>query len=122
MKDADENAPEKILTPPPSSKAIRDPKSRASDVIPSGNLWPELPRRELDELLGTEFVLEDFSFLSGKYGDFAVFLARMPGTAQQFTSACGGEVVCRKLEKLKDGRHLPVLATITFDDRYYDLT
>ncbi len=107
--------------PPPPKAAPRDPKSHVSDVIPSGNLWPDLPRRELEDILNVEIVLEDFSFLSGKFGDFAVILARMPGTSQQFTSACGGEVVCRKLEKLKEGRHLPVLATITFNEKYYDL-
>lgn len=106
---------------PPVKGTVRDPKTRVSDVIVSGNLWPDLPRRELDDLLSKEIVLEDFSFLHGRYGNFAVFLAHFPGSDEQFTSACGGEVVCRKLTELKDGRHLPVIGTITYNERYYDL-
>lgn len=100
---------------------VRDPNRRVSDVVPSGNLWPDLPRRELDDLLDSELVIEEFSFLSGRYGKFAVILCRMPGSEQQFTTACGGEVVCRKLQDVKDGRFLPVLGTISFNEKYYDL-
>ncbi len=121
MGDKDETVTKPPFEPPPPKAAQRDPKQRVSDAIPSGNLWPDLPRRELEDILDTEFVLEDFNFLSGKFGDFAVILARMPGSTQQFTTACGGEVVCRKLTKLQDGRHLPVLATINKLERYYDL-
>ena len=122
MAETDTEAPK----PPPLSRpekgTVRDPQRRVSDVIVSGNLWPDIPRRELDDLLDKEIVLEDFSFLHGRFGNFAVFLARFPGQADRFTSACGGEVVCRKLTELKDGRHFPVLGTITFNERYYDLT
>lgn len=105
----------------PEKGTVRDPKRKVGDVIQSGNLWPDLPRRELEDLLGTELVLEDFSYLNGKFGKFAVLLARIPGDSTEFTTACGGEVVCRKLDELKDGNNLPVLGTITMDDRYYDL-
>jgi len=121
MAEADEKTDIPLPYEPPTKASPRDPTRHVGDVIPSGNLWPDLPRRELDDLLNIELVIEDFSFLQGRYGQFAVFLARMPGTAQQFTSACGGEVVCRKLEALKDGRHLPVLGTISYNERYYDL-
>ena len=122
MAETDEKTSKDILSPSLSPKATRDPTRRVSDVIPSGNLWPDLPRRELEDLLDTEIIIEDFSFLQGRYGQFAVMLLRMPGTAHQLTSACGGEVVCRKLEALKDGRHLPVLGTISYNEKYYDLT
>ncbi|KKN35907.1 hypothetical protein LCGC14_0779110 [marine sediment metagenome] len=115
-----------IPTPPPLSKpsrgTVRDPNRRVGDILPSGNLWPDLPRRELDDLLDKEIVFVDFSFLNGRFGHFAVFLARFPGSDEQFTSACGGEIVCRKLTELKDGRHLPVLGVINYTGKYYDLT
>ena len=109
--------------PIPSSLkgSVKDPHRKVGDVIQSGNLWPDLPRQELDDLLAVELVIEDFSYLNGKFGKFAVLLVRRPGSAQQFTTACGGEVVCRKLDELKDGRNLPVLGTITYNEKYYDL-
>lgn len=122
MQEMEKEAKQPPALSKPPKGTVRDPQRRVSDVIISGNLWPDLPRRELDDLLDKEIVFEDFSFLHGRWGNFAVFLARFPGSSEQFTSACGGEVVCRKLTELKDGRHLPVLGTINFNERYYDLT
>ena len=121
MAETDEKEAPRMPPPTTPKTPPRDPKGSVGDVIQSGNLWPDLPRRELDDLIDTELVIEDFSYLNGKFGKFAVLLVRMPGTAQQFTTACGGEVVCRKLDELKDGRHLPIRGTINFNEKYYDL-
>ena len=122
MAETDTETPKPPPFVKPEKGQVRDPQRRVGDVLPSGNLWPDLPRRELDDLLDKELVLEDHSFLQGRYGRFAVILARFPGNNEQFTSACGGDVVCRKLEELKDGRHFPVLGTISYTGKYYDLT
>ena len=105
----------------PKGKAM-PPRRRVSEVLPSGNLWPDLPRRELNDLLDKDMVIEDFSFLNGRYGRFAVIKATFPGSEDSFTTACGGEVVCRKLDDLKEKRELPILGLINYNDKYYDLT
>ena len=107
--------------PAPKGKAM-PPRRRVSEVLPSGNLWPDLPRRELNDLLDRDIVIDDFSFLNGRYGRFAVILARFPDSDDAFTTACGGEVVCRKLDDLKEKRELPILGAISYNEKYYDLT
>ena len=114
---ADSETPKTAPKPKP-----RQPARRVSDVLPSGNLWPDLPRRELDDLLDRDMVILDFSFLNGRYGRFAVIKARLPDQEGEFTTACGGEVVVRKLDDLKERRALPILGAISYNEKYYDLT
>ena len=110
-------------TPKTAPKAKAMPaRRRVSEVLPSGNLWPDLPQRELSDLLDRDMVIKDFSFLNGRYGRFAVVLACFPDDDAEFTTACGGEVVCRKLDELKEKRELPIIGAISYNEKYYDLT
>ena len=107
--------------PAPKSKAM-PPRRRVSEVLPSGNLWPDLPRREISDLLDKDMLIKDFSLLNGRFGKFAVILATFPDSDDEFTTACGGEVVVRKLDELKEKRELPILGAVSFNEKYYDLT
>ena len=110
-------------TPKPASTGkVMPPRRRVSEVLPSGNLWPDLPQREIGDLLSRDLIIEDFSLLNGRFGKFAVILARFPDSKEQFTTACGGEVVVRKLDELKEKRELPILGAISYNEKYYDLT
>ena len=107
--------------PAPRVKAM-PPRRRVSEVLPSGNLWPDLPRREISDLLDKDMLIKDFSLLNGRFGKFAVIMATFPDSDDEFTTACGGEVVVRKLDELKEKRELPILGAISYNDKYYDLT
>lgn len=105
----------------PVKGSVRRPARRVSDVIPSGELWPDEPRRELNDLLDKDIEILDVAFLKGRYGEFAIILATWPGQNEQFTTACGGEVVVRKLHDLRTERSFPIVGAISYNGTYYDI-
>jgi hypothetical protein len=101
-------------------KPVRIPDKRVGDVVPSG-LWPDIPQSDLRETLDMDIIVDDVAFLMGDYGEFAVILYRPPDTGEQYTVACGGQVVVRKLKDVKKGHGFPILGRITKEGRYYDI-
>lgn len=101
-------------------KPIRIPDKRVGDVVPSG-LWPDIPQSELRDTLDMDIIIDDVAFLQGDFGEFAVILFRPPDTGEQYTVACGGQVVVRKLKDTKKSHGFPILGRITKEGRYYDI-
>lgn len=100
---------------------LKVPEKRVSDIVPEG-LWPDIAQCLLQDTLDMDIVIHDCAFLLGENGPFAVILYQAIPSGDYYTTACGGQVVVRKLHDLKDGGHLPVLGMITKPARYYDLT
>lgn len=99
---------------------VKVPEQRVGDVVPAG-LWPDTPQSELRDVLDMEIVVKDVAFLMGDYGEFVVILYYMPDTGEEYSVACGGQVVVRKLHDCKKGGLLPLKAKIVKEERYYDI-
>lgn len=91
---------------------------RVGDVT-GGDLFPDLEQRPLADLLGKDLTILDLSVLDTKFGKFAVIKCSMG--KEVFTTACGGDVVVRKLQEVKEKGLLPLIGAITKPGRYYDI-
>lgn len=115
-----EDEAEAQAPPTGERKPIRIPDKRVGDVVPSG-LWPDIPQSELRDTLDMDIIIDDVAFLQGDFGEFAVILYRPPDTGEQYTVACGGQVVVRKLKDTKKSHGFPILGRISKEGRYYDI-
>lgn len=97
-----------------------------SDVTGGGQFYPELPKVKLADILGKTFVMRDAVIIEnyeGKWGihDFAIMLLVNHETGEEFTCACSGQVILKKVRIALEKEALPLLATITRTQRYYDI-
>ena len=98
-----------------------------SDIVPSSEFYPDLPKMPLTDIqevthrLIDVAIIEDFE---GDYGphDLALMLVEDLLTGEQYTTACSGMVVLKKLKKLIELNALPILATFAKTKRYWDIT
>lgn len=84
-------------------------------------LWPDKAKVDLQELIGSDIIVKDFSVLTGAYNEYAVILFTYPGQAEELTTLCGGMVVIKKLQEAKEKGLLPLLGAVQHDQRYYDI-
>lgn len=101
-----------------------DNLKKVSDVIPLG-IFSEYERTEIDEVLDKDIIINEFEILLGNYGEFAVILFNYPNEEVMKTFPCGGLVVLKKLNKIKENNSLPILGKIVKQtgkrQTYYDL-
>jgi len=98
-----------------------------SDIIPSGEFYPDLPKMPLTDIQEVTHrlldvgIIEDFE---GDYGphDLALMLVEDLLTGEQYTTACSGMVVLKKLKKLIELKAIPILATFSKPGKYWDIT
>ena len=95
-------------------------RKRFSDVI-SGKLYPDLEQKDIKELLDKDLLVKDVTLLDGNFGEFAVILFEDFVTGKEYTTACGGMVVVKKLKEAQEKSLLPLIGTITKEGRYYDI-
>lgn len=89
------------------------------DVIADLGTEPE-DILELDSLLNTPLAILDAELRDGEYGEFLFITFRdQQGRLLAFTT--GGVIIMRKLQAIKAANRFPVLATITQNDKYYDI-
>lgn len=65
---------------------------------------------EVDEILGKEIVITDFTELQGNYGVFVVCQAKLDNV--MITFPIGSEVVLNQLRKIKTDNNIPILTKI----------
>lgn len=137
-KDKDTGPP--AATPPAGGhakgaavRAVAGTGRRVGQVV-SGTLWPDLPQVQLQDVLGTDLLLQDCTFLRGSYTDpvtreistYAVIKFADVETGEEKTTLCGGNVVVRKLRELQENSQFPIIGQITLEQggsygRYYDI-
>jgi len=82
------------------------------NVLPAGiKFYPDLPRKDKEELIGCKFVLQDGKVIDdwdGVFGTtkFALLKLKLED-GQQFTTLCGGKAVVHQIEKLLKFKKLP---------------
>ena len=97
-----------------------------SDHFKAIEFYPDLPKKELDDVLDIPYLIPDVKIIKGfhsQFGesDFALIRLQDLETGEQATTLCGGMVVVRKLEQAKAQRLLPLVGTIVKPAHYYDI-
>jgi len=98
-----------------------------TDVLDTEPFWPDLPKEQLPDLLNRTYkvfdarVIEDFETDFGTH-DLALLALEDLDSGEKFTTACSGIVVVKKIKKVLAGKMLPLIGTITKEERYYDIT
>jgi len=114
-----------ILAAADTAKEAAQEKS-VSDVIPSAAFYPDLSKMELRDIQDVTHRLLDVTIredFESDYGthDLALLLVEDLLTGEQYTTACSGIVVLKKLKKLIELKALPILATFTMPGKYWDI-
>lgn len=86
-----------------------------------GNLFPDAEQVAIEEVLDADILVKDFTILTGEFGEYVIINYTSPEEVGDFSTACGGIVVLKKLREAKEKGLLPLLGCITKSDRYYDI-
>jgi hypothetical protein len=90
-----------------------------SDVVPSTT---KLNRKELKEILDEEVTILDADWRQGHFGEYVVLTCHDDESDESFVVMTGASVLIKKLDKYLKLAELPVKATITKVNRYYDIS
>lgn len=98
--------------------------SQALDTEP---FHPDLPKEQLPDILDRTYkvfdarIMKDFTTDFGTH-DLALLALEDLDTGEHFTIACSGAVVVKKVKQAIERKLLPLIGTITRNDRYYDIS
>ena len=114
------------IKPIQESDQVETKEKSFSDVMPTGEFYPDLPKVLLEAVLDVPCRVLDAQIVTdyeGPFGvsDFALLLLEDIATGAQNTTLCGGMVVVKKLRKAQADNLLPLLGTIVKPGRYYDI-
>ena len=99
-----------------------------SDVF-GGQFYPDLPRQDFSSLVGKTYeitdatIIKEFDTQFGRH-DLALLLLTDLETGEQFTTISSGVVIVKKIKLIlakEVNATLPLIGTITKNDRYYDI-
>ena len=76
-------------------------------------IFPDAEQVDLKELISKEILVKDYKMLSGENGEYAIINFEMPEQPGDFSTACGGVVVIRKLYDAREKNLLPLVGAIT---------
>ena len=110
----------------PSTTTGKPPTKTFSDHFQAVEFYPDMPRKTLEEVIDTPFIILDCHIVKGyksAFGesDFALILMQESAGDDKFTTLCGGEVVVKKLSEAKAQNLLPLFGTIVKPAHYYDI-
>ena len=99
-----------------------------SDVF-GGQFYPDLPRVDFSACLDKQYeitdatIIKEFDSQFGRH-DLALLLLTDLKTGKQFTTITSGVVIVKKIRQIltkQVNATLPLIGTITKNDRYYDI-
>ena len=99
-----------------------------SDIF-GGAFYPDLPREDFSSLVGKTYeitdatIIKEFDTQFGRH-DLALLLLTDLETREQFTTISSGMVIVKKIRQIltkEVNATLPLIGTITKNDRYYDI-
>ncbi|MBA7571365.1 hypothetical protein ES708_13127 [subsurface metagenome] len=107
---------------------------RVSDVIGDGKIsfYPEYPQRDLEDLLGKDFMFMDARIMrdwKSDYGtgtsDWCLIQAQEVATGENFTTKCGGVVLVKRMAELIARKAFPIVGSIVMqgdsERSYYNI-
>jgi len=74
--------------------------------------FPDAEQVNLKDILGLDILVKDALTLEGENGEYLILNFERPDNPGDYSTACGGVIVCRKvLQAIKDGM-LPLVGKI----------
>jgi len=101
---------------------------RFGTVLPTA-IFPESVKVELKDVIGVDILIKDCKVLLGENGEYIIINFERPDMPGDFSTACGGMIVCRKVMEAVQKGLLPLVGAITKlpskvkgHSDYYDLS
>lgn len=76
-------------------------------------IFPEAEKVELKDILGEDILILDYKPMLGENGEYVIILFQKPDEPGDFSTACGGIIVCRKVLEAGAKNLLPMVGSIT---------
>jgi len=83
-----------------------------SDLDLGTNLFPEVPKKDLKDIMDKEIIIKEFAELPSDFGGtYLIVLAEFEG--EDITFPIGSKVVVSQLKKVKEMNELPIETKVT---------
>jgi len=76
-------------------------------------IFPDAEQVELKEIMGQDILIKDYKALEGENGPYVIIEFEKPDQPGDFSTACGGIIVCRKVMEAMQKGLLPMVGAIT---------
>jgi hypothetical protein len=103
------------------SKRQATGRQRMSDVVPTGNPWPEIEHTPIDSILGQDYFLTEIAWRKGSRGEFVYMQLTHPVTGERVVTRTGGKVVCDKLHQWEEKGSPDITVSLVMPGDYYDI-
>jgi len=90
--------------------------------IPIKGLYPDTIQIDMSEILGKEISILDMTEVLSDFGTFSVFIFKIEGDDNLYSTACGGYQVVQRLNEAKKNNWFPLPAKITKVGRRYEVS
>ena len=105
----------------------KETERRFGSELPT-DIFPEAEQVEIADLIGVDILIKDYLVMDGVNGEYLIINFERPDAPGDFSTACGGIIVCRKVMEAKKMGLLPLVGAITRvpskvkgHSAYYDL-
>ncbi|MBA7569839.1 hypothetical protein ES708_11581 [subsurface metagenome] len=105
----------------------KEPERRFGTELPTA-IFPEAVQVELKDILGVDILIKDYASMVGENGSYIIISFERPDGPGEFSTACGGIIVQRKVREALSRDLLPLVGAITKvpskvkgHSAYYDL-
>ena len=85
---------------------------RFGTVLPTA-IFPDAEQVELKDIMNQDILIKDYKALMGENGEYVIILFEKPDGPGEFSTACGGIIVCRKIMEAYHRHLLPMVGSIT---------
>ena len=103
------------------SDAVKDGVKRVSDIVPGQVEVDKFV--DIEEMLDRDILIHDFQEREGENGMYVTVICSELDSEEKIGFNCGGKVVMKKLNYIRDNASFPVLAKIFKPEgkRYFDI-
>ena len=105
----------------------KETERRFGTELPTA-IFPEAEQVELKDILNVDILIKDLKVMMGENGEYLIINFERPDAPGDFSTACGGIIVCRKVMEAEKKGLLPLVGAITQvlskvkgHSAYYDL-
>jgi len=90
----------------------KDAERRFGTELPTA-IFPDAEQVELKDIIGVDILIKDYRALDGENGPYVIINFERPDAPGDFSTACGGIIVCRKVMEAVKLNLLPLVGAIT---------
>ena len=90
----------------------KETERRFGTELPTA-IFPDAEQVRLEDIMGQDILIKDYRPLIGENGPYVIINFERPDTPGDFSTACGGVIVCRKVMEAEKRGLLPLVGSIT---------